>query len=264
VRKRAVLLAAFFLLAPAAAFPAEDRDVIFQVSTIDALLQGVLEGDADYAAVAARGDFGIGTFNELDGEMLATKGSFFQIKADGRAYPVGKTTKTPFATVTYFDADETFTVSEKLDYESLLARLDEKLPVKNVPYAFRIEGRFEAVKTRSVPKQKKPYPKLEEVVKTQPVFEFHDTEGTLVGFRFPEYMRGLNVPGYHFHFLTADKKSGGHVLSLTTRSVTVEADKSAGLDLRLPGTKAFETADLGVTDGTALLKVEKASAPAGK
>jgi len=218
--------------------------------------RGVLEGQTPYFVVEARGDFGIGTFGDLDGEMLAVDGAFYQIKSDGHAYPVEPSLKTPFASVTYFDRDFAFSVPGKLDYPAFLAYLDGKLPTKNVPYAVRVEGTFEFVKTRSVPRQSKPYPKLAEVVKTQPVFEFKNVKGTLVGFRFPDYMRGVNVPGYHFHFITADKTAGGHVLELTTDRVDASLDASPGFSMRLPETEAFDTADLSA-DGAALDKVEK-------
>ncbi|OQB96225.1 MAG: Alpha-acetolactate decarboxylase precursor [Verrucomicrobia bacterium ADurb.Bin122] len=87
---------------------------------------------------------------------------------------------------------------------------------------------------RSVPAQQKPYPALAEVAKTQPVFELSNVTGTLVGFRAPPFVKGLNVPGYHLHFLADDRQSGGHVLSLTLESGTLELASYTLFQVQLP------------------------------
>ena len=51
------------------------------------------------------GDFGIGTFDALDGEMIVLDGVVYQAKADGHIYQAADNLTTPFATVTYFDSD---------------------------------------------------------------------------------------------------------------------------------------------------------------
>lgn len=51
----------------------------------------------------------------------------------------------------------------------------------------RIDGDFELVRARSVPRQHPPSKPLTEVVAEQHVFETQDVRGSLVGFRFPEY-----------------------------------------------------------------------------
>lgn len=55
----------------------EEREphVLFQASTIGALLDGAFEGDLSFAELAGHGDLGLGTLNHLDGEMIATGGS---------------------------------------------------------------------------------------------------------------------------------------------------------------------------------------------
>jgi acetolactate decarboxylase len=85
-----------------------------------------------------------------------------------------------------------------------------------------------------VPRQRKPYPPLVEVVKEQPTFELSDVSGSLVGFRFPDYAQGLNVTGYHFHFITADRSAGGHVLGCTLTHGELRVDREADLRLELP------------------------------
>src|SRR5215210_8243723 len=186
--------------------------VLFQTSTIDALLEGKYDGDVSFAELEERGDLGLGTLDALDGEMIALGGSFYQVKADGRAYEIDKRTRTPFAVVTFFEPNLSWTLATPMDYETLVALLDRLVSGEASCYAVRVDGWFSYIKTRSVPRQRKPYPPLAEVVQHQPTFELHDVPGSLVGFRFPHYAQGLNVAGYHFHFITAERSTGGHVL----------------------------------------------------
>ena len=202
----AVFLAAVFFLF---LHPQADKDTLFQVSTINALLEGVYDGEVSFKELKSRGDFGIGTFNGLDGEMIGLGGRFYKVKADGAAYPVSDSEKAPFAAVTFFRPDKTVSVGKVTSYEQLEQKIDDIIPTKNIFYAIKIEGVFDYIKTRSVPKQEKPYLPLVEVVKNQPTFEFNDVEGALVGFYCPDYVKGVNVPGYHLHFITKDRKAGG-------------------------------------------------------
>ena len=103
---------------------AKNRDVLYQNSIINALLEGVYEGDVTFKEVKRRGNFGIGTFNELDGEMIAFDGEFFQIRADGVAYPVKSSMKTPFVSVTFFESDEAFELKDVESYDALKRDVD--------------------------------------------------------------------------------------------------------------------------------------------
>jgi acetolactate decarboxylase len=186
---------------------------IFQVSTFHALKQGKYDGETTFEELKKHGDFGIGTLNGLYGEMLALDGEFFQIKADGKVYTIPDEAKTPFAVVTFFKRDYAVAFAQAGDMKDLQKALDTILPLTDEPCAIRVDGDFKYIKVRSVPRQEKPYPGLEEALKHQTEFELKNVRGTMVGFRFPAYMDGLNIPGYHFHFITADKKAGGHVLN---------------------------------------------------
>jgi len=234
-----------------------NNDVLFQVSTINALLEGVYDGETTFQELERHGDFGIGTFNGLDGEMIGLDGDFYQIKADGVAYPVPDSAKTPFAVVTFFESDKAMLLNETVDYEQLNQRLDSLLPTKSIFYAFKIVGTFEYVKTRSVPAQKKPYPKLVEVVKNQPTFEFHNVKGTMVGFRCPAYVEGINVPGYHIHFITEDRKAGGHLLKCRMKAVDIMVDYTSSFYMVLPKGGEFHKVNLADDKRKELEKVEK-------
>lgn len=234
-----------------------EKDVLFQTSTIDALLVGVYDGDLKFKELERFGDLGLGTFNSLDGEMIAVDGKFYQIRIDGVAYPVGDDMKTPFSVVTFFDADDAFVLNKTVDYEQLKDHLDGVIPTENIFYAIKIDGVFKYIKTRSVPGQKKPYPPLVEVVKHQAVFEFHNAKGTIVGFRTPGYVKGINVPGYHLHFITADRRAGGHLLACEMEGVHIALDYTSKFYVVLPQDKAFAGADLIKERHRDLEKVEK-------
>src|SRR5271166_3026731 len=155
---------------------------VFQNSTINALLEGVYDGSMTYGELRKHGDFGLGTFNALDGEL-------YQGRSDGIVRPVADSQQTPFATVLCFRPTCRRSLSGPLDYEQLQTCLDGFTDGPNLFYAVRIDGRFTFVKTRSVPRQEKPYPPLADVAKNQPVFHFAEVSGTLVGFRFPDFAR---------------------------------------------------------------------------
>jgi len=215
--------------------PIAQRETLVQISTIDAILNGVYDGVVDLAALTSYGDFGIGTFEGLDGEMIGFDGNFYQIKADGVAYPVSDSMETPFACVTFFDTDYEEELAEGLDYEQIQELLDDTLPTSNIFYAIKIEGSFSYMKTRSVPGQQKPYPPLVEVTQNQPIFEFADIDGTVVGFRCPPYVAGVNISGYHLHFLTEDNNAGGHVLEFQVAEAVAYVDYTAEFLMILPG-----------------------------
>jgi acetolactate decarboxylase len=230
---------------------------IFQTSTIDALLEGIYDGEMTFGELARHGDFGLGTFNALDGEMTAVDGVFYQIKSDGRVTPVDAAMKTPFAVVMFFDPTLEVVLENETDYAAFTAALDAAVPSKNIFYAIKAKGHFKALKLRSVPRQETPYPPLVEVVGKQSVFELQDVDGILSGFRFPDYTQGINVPGYHLHFLSADKRAGGHVTAFTAENAKVEIDVTSDFHMELPESGAFLEADLTEDSAAAIDKVEK-------
>ena len=176
--------------------------------------------------------------------MVALDGECYQIKADGVAYPVKSDMTTPFSTVTFFEPDQSAAIKNAGNFTQLSGQLDEQLPSRNVFYALRIDGTFPYVKTRSVPGQERPYPRLVDAVKNQSVFEFYNITGTVVGVWAPEFSKGVNVPGYHLHFITADRKAGGHVLDLKVDEAKAEVDVTPGFAMQLPVDGDFYNVDL--------------------
>jgi len=234
-----------------------DNNKLIQVSTINALIKGVLEGDMPMGELNKMGNFGIGTLNRLDGEMVTLDGETFQIKGDGKVNPVPDSTKTPFASMTNFKADETFEVKNVTDFAQLQEMLDEKLPSENLFYAVKVTGQFAKLKVRSVYEQKRPFRSLTEIVKEQSIFEFTDTSGTLVGFRCPDYVQGVNVAGYHMHYISDDKKQGGHVLDVTLADGVAQVDNLTDFRMILPKEADFLKVDISEKGEEAIHKVEK-------
>ena len=121
-----------------------------------------------------------------------------------------------------------------------------------------MDGVFSRLKTRSVPRQKKPYPRLVEVARKQPTFEFRNVKGTIVGFRCPAFVKGINVPGYHLHFITEDRTGGGHVLDFKLIKGEIGVDITPNFYLMLPaGEGVFEDLDLTVDREKELRKAER-------
>lgn len=256
-RVRAACLA-MVCLAVAVGGPATagEADTVVQYSTIDALLTGLYDGVAEVGTVKTHGDLGIGTFDRLDGEMVVLDGQVYRVGADGRVVVVPDRETTPFATVALFKADLDLVIPGGTDYEAFQALVNAALPSPNLFYALRAEGRFRTLRTRSVPKQAKPYRPLVEVVKEQSVFDFEAVDGVLVGFYSPPFAKGINAPGFHLHFLTADRKAGGHVLAFAAERLVLRIDTLNRLQVNLPTTTGFAAADLRPDRQEALDKVE--------
>lgn len=216
---------------------------LYVTAPVNALVEGLYREDTTIADILKKGDFGIGTFNDLDGEMVVVDGRVHQLKADGQAYEVDPETRTPFACVTFFRPYSVEEIDQPLSYEQLHALLDRLIPSHNMLYAIRIEGLFDYVRTRSVPRQDA-YRPLVEVARNQPEFEFNTISGTMVGFWTPHFMQSVAVPGYHLHFLTEDGQHGGHLLECCPRSVTISLQHVPKMELGLPMTLDYLTADL--------------------
>ncbi len=234
-----------------------EHHVLFQASTIGALLDGAYEGDLRFAELAEHGDLGLGTLNGLDGEMIAIDGRFYRADLDGAVGEVGADARTPFAVVTRFEPAIDGRIDGPLEHPGLLARLDELIPADAASCAIRLDGRFESVRARSVPRQSPPYRPLTEVVAEQHVFELTDVEGTMLGFRFPDYVEGIEVSGYHLHFISADRGRGGHVLGSRSNGLRARLDPSSELHIELPPAIDLADPDLAAATHAAVEAVER-------
>ena len=234
--------------------------VLFQASTIAALLEGAYEGDLSFAELAEHGDLGLGTLDGLDGEMIALDGRFYRADVDGHVTEIAAETKTPFAVVTAFTPSVEAEIDGPLEHEDLLAQLDRLIPASTASCAIRIDGRFELVRARSVPRQSPPYRPLTEVVAEQHVFALTDVAGTMLGFRFPDYAEGIEVSGYHLHFISEDRGRGGHVLgSRAGGPLRVRVDPSSDLHVELPAGIELADPELASATHAAVERVEHPS-----
>jgi acetolactate decarboxylase len=225
-RKRIVAMSFFIALALSLTSLGICGTTLTQVSTYDAILNGLYDGSVSLKKLLSYGNLGLGTFHALDGELILLDGKIYQAKGDGKVYTPSATLTTPFAAVAKFKAEITAKLDGGMDFSAVEKILTDSGANQNLFWAIKIKGRFSKIKLRTPPAQKKPYPPLTEVVKTQPVFNLENIAGSFVGFRTPAYMKGIGAPGYHFHFISEDLQAGGHVLAFTLAEGT-----TAGIDL---------------------------------
>lgn len=220
------------------------QGALYQTSLMSALLAGIYDGDTTMADLLKRGDFGLGTFNNLDGELILFDREIHQLRADGSASTARPEQKTPFAVVTEFKPTVTLDLPDSLDKAGVQAVVDDLAGSPNLFCAIRIDGDFEEVRTRTVPRQDPPYKPMLDAIAAQPVFDFHDVSGTMAGFRCPDYVQGINVAGYHIHFITDDRRGGGHVLDYRLRRGRLQLGLLTHLHIDLPRGGDFLAADL--------------------
>jgi acetolactate decarboxylase len=211
-----------------------DTETLFQLETFNTFSMGNYDGYMTYNELAEHGDFGIGTFDKLDGEMIALDGVFYQIPFDGNPKKADASMTAPYATVTFFEADNTGTLTGPVNYSDVQPLIQNLMSTENAIYAIKISGNYVTATTRSVPAQTKPYPSIEEVVKNQSVFNLNNVSATAVGFWFPNSMDGVDYAGFHLHLITDDFSAGGHLLEFTLENGTVEIDQINNFNLVLP------------------------------
>jgi len=228
------------------------RHMLYQVSTANALVEGVYQGAATVASLRKHGDLGLGTFESLDGEMVIVDGHFFQVRCDGSVREVEESALTPFAAITAFSPDRTLMLNQCPDFSHLTARFDLLRHSNNIFFGLRVDATFDYIHTRAMCRANEGVP-LVQAAAVQPEFEFHDISGTLVGFWTPDYAKTLNVPGYHLHFISTDRTRGGHLLQCRGRDLRLQMQREGEYHVVLPETEDFLKADLG-RDTTADLK----------
>jgi len=229
--------------------------ILFITAPVNALVEGLYQENTSIEELLNRGNFGLGTFDDLDGEMIINDGQAYQLKSDGKAYKVNPKQKTPYACVTQFEPYSFEYLYSSIELSELYAFLDRTLPSKNMVYALKIEGAFAHVRTRSVPKQDS-YKPLVEVARNQPEFSFQDIEGSLIGFWTPEFLDKITVPGYHLHFLTSDQGRGGHLLDCVTKEIKISIQHVSRIELALPITLDYLTTNLNRDISSDLIEAE--------
>jgi acetolactate decarboxylase len=217
--------------------------VLYQVSTLDALLQGLYNGSTTVGQLKQYGDFGLGTYEGLDGEMIVLDGHFYHMRSNGVLSEAADDEVAPFAVLTHFRPETQFTVGP-MAMADLSNLIDTLLPSRNYFYAIRIHGAFSAMSTRAIPQQVLPYPPLAQLIPIQSVFTYPNTTGTAVDIRSPAFVSGINQTAHHFHYVSDDLKGGGHALSFTTGQVVVSIQTLRRFEMSLPGDELFQKATL--------------------
>jgi acetolactate decarboxylase len=217
----AVLVAAILTLA---APLKQDRESLYQVGSLNDLVEGKYDGIASVGDILSQGDIGLGTFDGLDGEMMVLDGKCYKARADGTVQVISAGETTPFAQVTRFDVDSTIDLQGHLNLSEVEGLVEAALPSSSSFYLIKITGTFDNVTVRSVPKQAAPYPPLADVVENQTVFDHEGIEGTLIGLWSPSDTSVLSSTEFHFHFLSSDRTKGGHVLDLDLTDLRAEWD----------------------------------------
>lgn len=229
---------------------------LFQFSVIPALQRGVFD-DPVYTigALKQEGDFGLGTLNALDGEMLLLNDTAFQASADGRVQVIDDSAHTPFAVACRFQGDTSITivVTSEQDFYSQLSRVLSP----NYIYAIHCSGTFDTIAVRSVHRQSKPYATLARAAAEQAVFTLGQVTGELVSFFSPQYTTGINVPGFHSHFISANRQQGGHVLRFRKANLQVQIARMRSAEIAFPSAGAFPSANLFDIDPNDIHKAEK-------
>jgi acetolactate decarboxylase len=240
------------------------KDPLVQFSLLAALAANDYIGDAPLRNVLASGDFGVGTFNRLDGEMIVLDGKIYQALADGTVRAADLDGTTPFAAVTFFDEDGRIENLDAATLDNLDEQLDRKLPRRNSPYAIRVTGEFAELTLRSVSAQLPPFRPLVEVVKHQVTWEHRNLRGTLVGLRCPAWMGTLNVSGFHWHFLSDDKRIGGHVLACEFRRGLLRFDECTSVVIHIPQSIEFDEFDATDVTEDDINQIERQRAQIGR
>ena len=199
---------------------------------------------------------GLGTFEGLDGEMVIVDGHFFQVRSDGSVREVPEDVLSPFAAVTAFSPDQSIVLDNCPDLSYLTSRFDVLRSSDNFFFALRVDGTFEHIHARAMRRTKEGVP-LVQAAAVQPEFEFQTISGTLVGFWTPEYAKSLNVPGYHLHFISADRTHGGHLLQCRGTNLRLQIQREGDYHIVLPETGDFVKANLRRDPTAALAKAER-------
>ncbi len=234
-----------------------EHHTIYQVSTSTALVQGVYQGCVTVGQIKTHGNFGLGTYDALDGEGLMLDGKIWQALSDGSVVEPPDNATAPFWVCTEFSADQTQTLANVSSWADLTEQLNKLHGSENLFIAYRIDGVFDEINYRVACKSA-PGTDLVSATSHQAEFTLKSCAGTLMGFWSPSYARTFNIPGYHLHLLSNDHKHGGHVLNVVAKDLKVQLMNVQNVTMALPESPQFLAADLSGDPSAALSKAEGA------
>lgn len=226
----------------------QNNKKMYQVSTLQALALGFSKAVTTVKELLGHGDIGLGTFEDVDGEMIVLDGKCYRARNNGDVVPAEDDRGVPFAAVAKFQGEQQFTLENMPDITSIRTELTRKIEERfglNSMHAVRIDGLFEKVDARSEEPYRSHHVTLKEVLsRNQTAFLFENIRGSLVGVYFPDFMDGINMPGWHLHFLSEDRSKGGHVFDVIMREGVAKVDKITNIFINFPENPAFDTYSL--------------------
>lgn len=237
----------------------EKSDRLFQVALLQSLMQGEYDGVITVGELKTYGDTGIGTFQSVNGELIALDGVVYRALWDGSVDVPSDDETVPFSNVTFFDADITknnITAASSDELKDIMNSMANSSG-RNQFYMAKVTGNFPSVLVRSELPQKEPYKHLDEALKTdQREFTYKDISGTVVALYCPDYMDGLNTYGWHLHFISEDRTKGGHVLDLSVMNAVIEMDIISEFNMIVPNRDSFNKKGLSLNMKEEIKQVE--------
>ena len=221
------------------------KNKMFQVSTLQALALGYSRAVITVGELMQHGDIGLGTFEDVNGEMIVVDGHCYRADEKGDVIEADSEIGVPFSSVTIFKSDRNCELESVGSIEKLKELLDLRIEEQfglNSMHIVRIDGSFKSVCARSESGYRAHHVTLKDALsETQKDFRFDDISGTLVCVYYPDYMDGINASGWHLHFISEDRKKGGHVFDLSLENGTAYFDTITNIELTLPHGPAFDT-----------------------
>ena len=234
---------------------------LFQVSTLQALALGYTRSVVTVKELLDEGNIGLGTFEDVGGEMIVVDGVCYRAKQDGSIQEADPDIGTPFATVGKENQSPCKEFKDIADIEKLKVMLTleiEKYFGLNGVHIARIDGTFARVCARSEAPYRSQHIELKEILsETQKDFVFDNIEGTMVCIYFPDYMDGLNMPGWHIHFVSKDRTKGGHVFDLNMIQGQIKFARADRIEIRIPDDPSFDTYSLREVSKNDIQQVEQ-------
>lgn len=221
---------------------------IYQVSTLQALALGYTRPVVNVQELLEHGDTGLGTFENVDGEMIVLDGICYQAKPDGSIVCSEDDAGVPFAVSGFVKDGRKFKIDEMKSLDAikmdLTVRIEEDFGLNSIHIA-RIDGWFHNIHARAGAPYRSQHVSLKDILsKTQKDFCFEQLHGTLVCVYYPDYMDGINASGWHMHFLSEDRTLGGHVFEASLSKGECTLQKMDRIDIQLPREAAFDTYSL--------------------
>jgi acetolactate decarboxylase len=222
-----------------------DKNTFYQYNIWWGFVNKVFDGDLTVKELKARGSIGLGSYTQLDGELVMLDGIPYRIREDGSVSIPADSDSIVYVDAAFFEPESTFNIEERVNFDSLRRRINSQLPTQNNFYAFVIKGDFSYMKCGGLSRQEKPYTEgLDVLIPARPVFERENFRGTMIGFFCPEFIGNINVTGYHMHFISEDKQFGGHVMEFSASNLSIEVDPLLEYHFTLPESDDFSNVSM--------------------